>query len=326
MNMTVTQLLLTELKSLPGLQQVETHLHEMSRSTDSWTPQFSTTVTTGGKRLRPALVLLCGSFYASSQNQLIDVATAAELIHTASLVHDDIIDHAAYRRGRPTISASKGNQQAVLYGDFLFARAFFLLTKHGLHEVLGKMTQAITLMCEGEIEQANQLFNCQLQTNDYFSYAYKKTAFFLAACCRAGAEVCEMPPAQKEALETFGLKLGYAFQLSDDLLDIVGDSNITGKPALQDLQEGYLTLPLIKLVNHPQYGERTQQIIAARDFTPPNTDYICQAISDSGIIQEVNEKTRELTSQAKQALKILPLKPARIILARLADYLLHRTS
>ncbi|NLZ93367.1 MAG: polyprenyl synthetase family protein [Firmicutes bacterium] len=323
--MTISQVLFTDLQSLPGLQQVETRLQEMSRGTDLWTPQFSAAVTSGGKRLRPALVLLCGSFNVSSQHQLIDVATAVELIHTASLVHDDIIDHAAYRRGRPTISATKGNHQAVLYGDFLFARAFTLLTKHGLHEILGYMTQAISLMCEGEIEQANQLFNYQLQEKDYYFYIYKKTAYFLAACCRAGAEACGMPQAQKDALEAFGLQLGYAFQLSDDLLDFLGDSRITGKPALQDLHEGYLTLPLIKLLKHPLYGLQTQQIIAERDFTDANIAFICRALHESGIIEEVKEKTRELITQAKQNLEVTALKPARVILARLADYIIQRT-
>ncbi|NLZ38233.1 MAG: polyprenyl synthetase family protein [Firmicutes bacterium] len=322
--MTITKTPLTDLQSLPGLQQVESRLQEMSRGADLWTPQFSSTVTSGGKRLRPALVLLCGSFKASSQQQLIDVATAVELIHTASLVHDDIIDRAAYRRGRPTISATKGNRQAVLYGDFLFARAFTLLTKHGLHEILRYMTQAISLMCEGEIGQANQLFNCQLQEKDYFAYIYKKTAYFLAACCRAGAEASGIPQAQKDALEAFGLYLGYAFQLSDDLLDFLGDSKVTGKPILQDLHEGYLTLPLIKLLKDPLYGLRTRHIIEERDFTDANIAFICSSLHKSGIIAEVKEKTRELIAQAKQNLEVVAPKPARTVLARLADYIVQR--
>lgn len=323
--MTTTETPLTELQALPGLQQVEVRLQELSRSTDRWTPQFSAAVTAGGKRLRPALVLLCGSFYPTVQQRLVDVAVAAELIHTASLVHDDIIDHAALRRGKPTISATWGTQQAVLYGDFLFARAFSLLTEHGLASVLGKMTRAISLMCEGEIEQANQLFNCQLQETDYFDYIYKKTAYFLSACCAAGAEVSGMPQELEQYLAAYGLQLGQAFQLIDDLLDITGNSKTTGKPVLQDLREGYLTLPLIKLVQHPDYGLRTRKIIEEKQFAPQNIDFICQSLEVSGIIQETYEKARTLTIQAKENLRHLPLKPPRLILTRLADYVVRRS-
>ncbi|HZK25667.1 MAG TPA: polyprenyl synthetase family protein [Oscillospiraceae bacterium] len=324
--MTIAKTPLMELQALPNLKLVEARLQELSRGTDLWTPQFSAAVTTGGKRLRPALVLLCGSFYPVGQSKLVDAATAAELIHTASLVHDDIIDHASLRRGRPTISATWGTQQAVLYGDFLFARAFSILTEHGLASILGKMTRAISLMCEGEIEQSSRLFNCQLQEDDYFDYIYKKTAYFLSACCAAGAEVCGLPQEFSQCLATFGLQLGQAFQLIDDLLDITSDSKTTGKPVLQDLREGYLTLPLIKLVQHPDYGWRAQQIIAEKRFVPENLDFICQSLHDSGIIKETYEKARALILQAKENLTQLPLKPARVLLARLADYVVSRSS
>ncbi|MFW0861253.1 MAG: polyprenyl synthetase family protein [Dethiobacter sp.] len=189
------------MQSLPGLAQVETRLKEFSQGNDSLTAQFSAAVTDGGKRLRPALVLLSGAFYRGKQNQLIDVATAVELIHTASLVHDDIVDHAKTRRGKPTLSAKWGEHQAVLYGDFLFARAFSLLTKHGLVRTLGDMTQAISLMCEGEIERSALLFNCDVTEADYFSYIYKKTAYFLSACCLAGADACRMSEAEKKTAD-----------------------------------------------------------------------------------------------------------------------------
>ena len=127
--------------------------------------------------MRPALVLLCGSFGSAARSLLTDVACAAELIHAASLIHDDVIDHAAFRRGMPTISSRWGNHRAVLYGDFLFARAFYLLTKHGMATVLNNMTRAISLMCEGEIIQSNLLYDCSLTEAQYFSYIYKNSLF-----------------------------------------------------------------------------------------------------------------------------------------------------
>jgi len=315
-----------ELQSLPGLAQVETRLKEFSQGNDGLTAQFSANVTDGGKRLRPVLVLLGGAFYRAKQNQLIDIATAVELIHTASLVHDDIIDHATTRRGKPTLSAKWGEQQAVLYGDFLFARAFSLLTKHGLTGTLGNMTQAISLMCEGEIEQSALLFNCAVTEADYFSYIHKKTAFFLSACCLAGAEACEMPAAEKRLLTAFGLQLGYAFQLTDDLLDIGGNANGMGKPVMQDLKEGYLTLPLIKLLRDKRHGCAVKRIIAEKDFSAANLQFIQQALTQCGILAETSRKAGLLLERAKQNLEKLPLKPPRLLLSRLADYVARRTS
>ncbi|MCW3489398.1 polyprenyl synthetase family protein [Dethiobacter alkaliphilus] len=314
-----------ELQSLPGLKQVEARLRELSRGEDSWTPLFSDSVIRGGKRLRPAMVLLCGSFYATPQTELVDMATAIELIHTASLVHDDVIDHAASRRGHPTVSAKWGDHQAVLYGDFLFARAFSLLTKHGQVGVLENMTRAISLMCEGEIEQAALRFNPNVTEADYISYIHKKTAYFISACCLAGAEACDMPPAEKKALATFGLQLGYAFQMTDDLLDYTANPGALGKPTLQDLKEGYLTLPVIRLLKEPRFALHVRKIIENRDFTANNMEFISRALQECGILQQTQERARTLIARAKRNLEKLPQKPPKIILSRLADYVVRRT-
>jgi len=324
--LTVYQLPVWELQSLPGLAQVEARLKEFSQGNDGLTAQFSAAVTSGGKRLRPALVMLCGAFYCSKQDQLVDIATAVELIHTASLVHDDVVDHAATRRGKPTLSARWGEHQAVLYGDFLFARAFSLLTKHALNGTLGNMTQAISLMCEGEIEQSALLFNCDVTEADYFSYIHKKTAYFLSACCLAGAEACGMPAAEKRLLAGFGLQLGYAFQLTDDLLDISGNAAGIGKPVMQDLKEGYLTLPLIKLLRDRQHGCTVRRLIMEKDFSAANLQYIRRALDQCGILAETTAKACLLLDMAKENLEKLPLKPPRLLLTRLADCVARRTS
>jgi len=315
----------SQLFTLPGLKEVESRLQELSTGFDAYTPLFAKFVTGGGKRLRPSLVLLCGSLASAPTEVLIDVACAVELIHAASLVHDDIVDHATLRRGLPTISAQWGDHQAVLYGDFLFARAFSLLTKPHLAQILANMTKAISLMCEGEIKMANQLYNCSLTEKDYYDYIYKKTAFFLSACCLAGTQASKnTPPIIGKALAAFGLQLGYAFQLKDDLLDFTSHTEITGKPALHDLREGYLTLPVIKLLQHPFYGVQTKKIIAQRDFTDQNLTLIRQNLHESGIIKQLENDVRAFTTKAKLALNILPQKPSRVILARLADYIAQR--
>ena len=323
-DLTTDQKTLSRLLTLPGLEEVEKRLQELSTGFDDYTPLFAKVVTGGGKRLRPALVLLCGSFTSAPPAVLVDVACAVELIHAASLVHDDVIDHAQLRRGLPTVSAQGGDHQAVLYGDFLFARAFSLLTKPQTAQILESMTKAISLMCEGEIEMANLLYNCDFTEADYYDYIYKKTAFFLSACCLAGTQAGKASQTVCNALAAFGLHLGYAFQLKDDLLDFTGKAEITGKPALQDLREGYLTLPVIKLLQHPLYSTYTKKIITDRNFTVQNLRFIRQSLDESGIVTELENDVRNFTAKAKQYLNLLPKKPGRIILARLADYIAQR--
>jgi len=320
----IYQLPLRELQGLEELKQVEIRLREVCHGEDKWTLLFSS-VLQGGKRLRPALVVLCGSFLPAPRSELVDVAAAAELIHAASLVHDDIIDHADSRRGQPTISKRWGEQRAVLYGDFLFAQAFTLLTNHGHTGILGNMTRAISLMCQGEIEQFNLRYDCRLSETDYMSYIHRKTAFFLSACCLSGAEVCGLSSLQQKSLAAFGLQLGYAFQLTDDILDFRGNTSDTGKPVLHDLAEGYLTLPVIRLLRNNHHGPTVRQIIESRNFTADNLAYIKMALESTGILREVDQKARMIIQRAKQNLARLPNKPPRATLTSLANHILQRT-
>ncbi|MBT9172912.1 MAG: Heptaprenyl diphosphate synthase component 2 [Syntrophomonadaceae bacterium] len=323
-HLTVYQMPLTELHSLDELRQVEERLWEICRGDDSWTPLFSGCVTQGGKRLRPALVVLCGSFRPASRNELVDVATAAELIHNASLVHDDVIDRAQTRRGMPTLSARWGEHQAVLYGDFLFARAFSLLTKHGRLGILENMTKAISLMCEGEITQLARRFDHTLTEADYLTYIHKKTACFLSACCLAGAGVCRLPSPQRKLLAAFGLQLGYAFQMTDDLLDFCGTPESVGKPVFHDLTEGCITLPVIRLLQQPLYGSAVRHIIERREFDTENIEFIRGSLEESGILTAIRAKAKSAIFCAKRSLAFLPNGLPRTILAGLADHVLQR--
>jgi heptaprenyl diphosphate synthase len=324
--LTVHQMPLAELHRLDELKQVEERLQEICRGDDSWTPLFSGCVTRGGKRLRPALVVLCGSFLPAPREELVDVAAAAELIHSASLVHDDVIDRAQTRRGMPTLSASWGEHQAVLYGDFLFARAFSLLTRHGRAGTVENMSKAISLMCEGEITQLARRFDYTMTEADYLTYIHKKTAYFLSACCLAGAVVCCLPSPQRKLLANFGLQLGYVFQLTDDLLDFCGTASSLGKPVLHDLSEGCITLPVIRLLQEPSYGPAVRRIIERREFNTENIEFIRSSLEESGILAQIRGKAKSLVFRAKRNLTLLPNRLSRTILARLADHVLQRNS
>lgn len=305
------------------MEHVEKRLAEICRTENPWSKEFAEFLQ-GGKRLRPALVLLCGSLGNPDRHRLADTAAAVEFIHAASLVHDDIIDGSVTRRNRPTVFARWGTHRAVLYGDFLFARAFSLLAECGHPEVLANMTRAISLMCDGEIHQYSRLFDITLTEADYFAYIHKKTAYFLSACCMAGAQVGGLDQNLQGLLGSFGLQLGYAFQITDDLLDFYGTEQEAGKPVLQDLAEGCLTLPVIRLLRHPLYGAEAARIIEARRFDAKNLQRIKEMLLETGVLSDIQKKAHTLVVRAKENLKQLPNRPAKVILARIADAVLTR--
>ncbi|MDH7479060.1 MAG: polyprenyl synthetase family protein [Syntrophomonadaceae bacterium] len=208
----------------------------------------------GGKRLRPRLALTCAAFGNPNLSNLITTAISLEMIHMASLIHDDIIDESLTRRGRQTINRLWGNQVAVLAGDYLFSTAFHLLCSSRLYEILEILTHAVGLMCEGEINQASMTYNPNYTKEEYYSCIYRKTACLFAASCLAGATVAACSDSHRECLFQFGLNLGYAYQILDDLLDLIADAAELGKPTGSDLSRGLLTLPSILLLQDKVHG------------------------------------------------------------------------
>src|SRR5882762_6076600 len=204
----------------------------------------------GGKRVRPALTILSnyavggeGSNYGS-----IRMATVMEFLHTATLVHDDVIDRAATRRNRPSINSEFGNQTAVLMGDWLYMSAFETSLAERSLAILDILTRVTRKMTEGELIQLTLLGRTDLTIEQYFDVVERKTAYLFSACCEIGALLGEPHDEWRAALRDYGIKLGTAFQLADDLLDFTATENMLGKPAGADLLEGKLTLPLILLV------------------------------------------------------------------------------
>jgi heptaprenyl diphosphate synthase len=199
----------------------------------------------GGKRLRPALVLLSGHLGAYDQERLFTAAMAVELVHAATLVHDDVIDRAATRRGRPTVAAAAGSEAAIVIGDHYFAKAYREASRTGEPAVVAELAAAVMRICAGELEQQAERWQWSVDRQRYLSRIEGKTAVLLAAACRIGARLGGLPSESRDALGRYGLALGLAFQIADDVLDYTGSEAELGKPVGHDLREGMATLPLL---------------------------------------------------------------------------------
>jgi heptaprenyl diphosphate synthase len=285
---------------------------------------ISSVVQNRGKRLRPLLVLLSGCKMDGDRDALRHTAAAVELIHTASLLHDDVIDGAQKRRGDPSLNALYGNSPAVLAGDYFFARAFELVALCKNYDLIRLFTAAISTMCEGEIEQSNNAFNCNTSEAQYLRCAYSKTAVLLEACCEAGALLAKLDPHAVQQLKHYGRNLGMAFQITDDLLDIWGNPACTGKPTGSDLQDGTITLPLIYLLEDRRWGARLRELVHSRDFSPENLAFLMDPACQNGPLARAQQQAATYIARATECLHTLEQTPGREILVKLAAYVLQR--
>ncbi|HOD40656.1 MAG TPA: polyprenyl synthetase family protein [Candidatus Wallbacteria bacterium] len=202
---------------------------------------------TRGKLIRPALLLLSCALFSRVNSRAIKTAAAVELVHSATLVHDDIIDNAAIRRGKPSFNKKFGNTAAVLFGDYLYCQAFEIISKFGEKYIAENLLFAARSMCEGEIFQNIVNYNPDIGFNEYIKIIESKTARFISKCAELGAYCAKASPADVENIRKFGLNMGIAFQIADDVLDVSSDDKTIGKPAAKDLPEGKITLPLMLL-------------------------------------------------------------------------------
>ncbi|MDD5348619.1 MAG: polyprenyl synthetase family protein [Chthoniobacteraceae bacterium] len=258
-----------------------------------------------GKRLRPALTLLSAGATGGIGAQHLDLAVIMELIHAATLVHDDIIDGADLRRSQPTPNAKWGNAISVLLGDCMFAHALKLSTHFTNGEVAKKIANAAAEVCSGEIIQTQRRFDMNLRVADYFKVIEMKTAALFAAATELGAMLNEGTPAETvAALHAYGLKLGTAYQIYDDCLDIAGEESKAGKTLGSDLRKGKLTLPVLLLLQTATEADRarwTAAIVQGRD-----TEALLAAIRASGGLEKAIETARTLLREAVDGLGVLP--------------------
>ncbi len=263
----------------------------------------------GGKRVRPALTLLAA--YAvggdAAQPNSIRMATVMEFLHTATLVHDDIIDNAETRRNRPSINSRFGNQTAVLMGDWLYMTAFETSLAERSLPILDILTAVTRKMTEGELLQLTMLGRADVSEEQYFDILSRKTAFLFGACCEIGAILGKASATEQRALRDYGERLGTAFQLVDDLLDFTGDDDTLGKPAGVDLLEGKLTLPLIYLLEkEPSQRTAVERVMREGSYHEIPRSLLLGAAERTGALDSVRRRAEEFTEAAKRALDPLP--------------------
>ena len=310
---------------ISGIDEVEKGLYSAVSDGHGTTYEICTgLIGSGGKRIRPLLVLCAAQCFGPIKPAVIHTAVACELIHMASLVHDDIIDESALRRNKPSVNAQIGNQSSVLVGDYLFAKAFEVLSNNNLLDSMNLVVEAIREMCDGEIAQANNLFNLKQTMEDYYNRIYKKTGILMAACCQAGAAAGGANMEQTRALRLYGTNLGYAFQIIDDILDFTGDKKMLGKPVGSDLKEGNITLPILKLIEQREYKTWLEELFYKKDINPDNFKEVLRVLEDSYAIQESYLEAEKCIDKAKSALDEVEDSEFKMLLTTLADQVLNR--
>jgi octaprenyl-diphosphate synthase len=280
----------------------------------------------GGKRLRPALVLLTSQMLRYDGYRDVIYAAVVEFIHTATLVHDDIIDEADVRRGRTSINYRWGNNLTVLVGDYLYTHSMNMALAEGNLDILRLLSNVTIRMIEGEILGLEQNGRADLSIDDYFDIVNRKTAALFGACCRIPAYLVDISEAHASSLFNYGLNLGICFQLIDDLLDFTSSTEVLGKPALSDLKEGKLTLPLI--VTLPRATAREREIVARiasnRSFDDGDSSEIVAIVNKYDALEATREYARNYANRARIALDPFASSPAKETLEVALDFVLDR--
>ena len=280
----------------------------------------------GGKRLRPILLLLAARLAGAHGPRAVRLACVVELLHTATLIHDDVVDQAPLRRGRPSANAQWGDDASVLVGDHLYSKSFAMLVRDNDRAVLETLARATVSMTEAEVFQLQLKRSGVTSEVDYMRIITQKTASFISACCRIGALLGAAPGPQVEALTRYGLDVGVAFQISDDSLDFVADEARFGKAIGADLREGKRTLPLIALLERakPIELERVWALLRRRALEPVELAEIRQLVLEHEGVAYARARAHAYARKAKADLEIFPLSEERETLALVADFVVDR--
>lgn len=310
---------------LKKLEEVQERLRTLAQEVGDprLSPLFAHPLQVPGKKVRPTITLLAGSLAPYGQDKVSLMATAVELLHIATLVHDDTVDNAAVRRGQATLSKLYGPQVAVLVGDYLFAKSAVLVCETGHLGVVRRFAETIMDLATGELEEHLSVGNWRQTREQYFRRIYRKTASLFRTAAESGAVLCNAPEVWVNAMREYGYALGMAFQIVDDILDVDGVGEEVGKPVGNDLKEGVLTLPAILLLE--RYPEDNPISAFLQGEEPEaNLPRILDMLRSSGVLNDALKVARGFLHQAQAALTPLPEGESKECLLALAEYVVGR--
>jgi len=298
-------------------------LAESEQATFPELHQLLSHVLIGGKTIRPALTLLSGKFYDYNIGRLLPMALAVELMHTATLVHDDAIDKSDVRRWRPTVNKVWDEDKAILLGDYLFAKAGEFAADTKNLRAIKLFAQTLKIISRGELKQSFDAFTLEQSREHYFQRISGKTASLFVLATESGAILSQAPAKSVEILKEYGHSLGIAFQIVDDILDFAGTEEEMGKPIGSDLAQGTLTLPAMLLLERYPEDNPVKRIFQGRD-KEKNIKLAIEVIRNSSIVQECHKVAADYHAKACHNLNLLPDKATRQALVELADYIITR--
>ncbi len=283
--------------------------------------------TAGGKRIRPAVLLMASRLSGYGGDRAILYAAVVEFIHTATLVHDDIIDDADLRRGRLAVHSRWGNDITVLLGDYLYIKSMALALTHDTLDIVRVLCDVTLKMIEGELYQLTKNGDADISEDEHFDIMRRKTAYLFGGCAQIGGMLGKVHEDNEQALREYGFNLGIAFQLVDDLLDFTGDAQAVGKPIASDLREGKVTLPLIHLLRQSNDGDGSRIVrdaIASHTVTPEQWAVLLRSLKEHASIDYAYRRALEYAERAKKPLYAFPPSSERDALLALPDYVLSR--
>lgn len=307
------------------LRYVEEEIKRYSLTSDTLLRETSEhLLKAGGKRLRPAFVILSAKLFDYHREKIIPLAAAIELIHMASLVHDDVIDASSTRRGNPTVNAKWGDAIAIYSGNYLLAQALILVAQCANKEIARLLADVCLRMCEGEIEQIETSGKLTQGLRLYLRRIKRKTALLFSVCCFTGALAGGAPPDLASRLRRFGYYLGMAFQIADDVLDFEGTEKICGKPVGSDLRQGIITLPVYFALRSQETRSRLASILDKEEKQESEWEEAMSLVRGSGSLDLARMWGKMYAEKARRELMVFPELPARRLLAALADFVIKR--
>lgn len=309
------------------LKQVEMHMEEYLRSEVRLIPEIIRhIIDSGGKRFRPLLLLASSALCGYEGMRRYPLAAVIEFIHTATLLHDDVIDEADVRRGKASANRVWGNAASVLVGDFLYSKSFRLLTEYGNLDIIKLLSTTTNTMSEGEVLQLIKRGDVDITEADYLAIIDKKTAVLISAACALGGYLGEIEPNRIELLAQYGRRVGAAFQMTDDTLDYVAQEGEFGKAIGKDLEEGKLTLPLIRTMAQGSEEEKTRlrALLGKKERTPEDIGEIMTLMGRYDGIAYTLNKAGTLIAEARGFLSPFPDSAPRAALLTVADYIINR--